>query len=179
MPPPTPRRLGRQPWPPPLRIGLLPLVQRAAAGGQILPAPEQGRAVRHAHEGNRRSARRSARPTCWSPCSTTCCNWTSWVLPRGEARHLISGGAIELGGVLPVNPHGGQLGEACIYGMNGIAEAVRQIRGTAVNQISGAGSAGHGRHRGRAQTKENEVAVGDIVPVPRGAVRGDSRIGVP
>ena len=60
--------------------------------------------------------------------------------PRGEARHFISGGAIELDGVLPLNPHGGQLGEAYIHGMNGIAEAVRQIRGTSVNQVRGDGS---------------------------------------
>ncbi len=55
--------------------------------------------------------------------------------PRGEARHFISDGAIELGGQLPINTHGGQLGEAYIHGMNGIAEAVRQVRGTAVNQV--------------------------------------------
>jgi len=59
--------------------------------------------------------------------------------PRGEARHFIGGGTIELGGALPVNPHGGQLGEAYIHGMNGISEAVRQIRGTSVNQVSGDG----------------------------------------
>jgi acetyl-CoA acetyltransferase len=59
--------------------------------------------------------------------------------PRGEARHFISGGAIELDGKLPVNPHGGQLGEAYIHGMNGIAEAVRQVRGSSVNQVSGDG----------------------------------------
>ena len=41
------------------------------------------------------------------------------------------------GGSLPLNPHGGQLGEAYIHGMNGIAEAVRQVRGTAVNQVAG------------------------------------------
>jgi acetyl-CoA acetyltransferase len=44
-----------------------------------------------------------------------------------------------LGGRLPVNPHGGQLGEAYIHGMNGIAEAVRQVRGTSVNQVGGDG----------------------------------------
>ena len=55
----------------------------------------------------------------------------------GEAKDFIAGGAIELGGALPINPHGGQLGEAYIHGMNGIAEAVRQLRGTAVNQIAG------------------------------------------
>ena len=59
--------------------------------------------------------------------------------PRGEARHFITGGAIELGGQLPVNPHGGQLGEAYIHGMNGIAEGVRQVRGTSVNQVGGDG----------------------------------------
>lgn len=58
---------------------------------------------------------------------------------RGEARHFIADGAIEIGGRLPVNTHGGQLGEAYIHGMNGIAEAVRQVRGTSVNQVPGDG----------------------------------------
>ncbi|MDQ1009767.1 acetyl-CoA acetyltransferase [Streptomyces sp. V4I23] len=39
---------------------------------------------------------------------------------------------------LPLNTHGGQLGEAYLHGMNGIAEAVRQVRGTSVNQVPGA-----------------------------------------
>ena len=56
---------------------------------------------------------------------------------RGEAKDFIADGAIELGGALPVNTHGGQLGEAYLHGMNGIAEAVRQIRGTSVNQVQG------------------------------------------
>ena len=54
---------------------------------------------------------------------------------RGEAKDFLADGGIELGGHLPVNPNGGQLGEAYIHGMNGIAEAVRQIRGTSVNQV--------------------------------------------
>ncbi|MFI5780059.1 lipid-transfer protein [Nocardia sp. NPDC051570] len=56
---------------------------------------------------------------------------------RGEAKDFIADGAIELGGRLPLNTHGGQLGEAYIHGMNGIAEAVRQIRGSSVNQVEG------------------------------------------
>jgi acetyl-CoA acetyltransferase len=54
---------------------------------------------------------------------------------RGEAAAFIADGNIEVGGRLPINTHGGQLGEAYIHGMNGIAEAVRQVRGTSVNQV--------------------------------------------
>src|SRR3954469_5510153 len=54
---------------------------------------------------------------------------------RGEAKDFITDGAIELGGRLPLNTHGGQLGEAYLHGMNGIAEAVRQLRGSSVNQV--------------------------------------------
>lgn len=55
---------------------------------------------------------------------------------RGEAKDFVKDGAIEIGGRLPVNTHGGQIGEAYIHGMNGIAEGVRQIRGTAANQLA-------------------------------------------
>jgi acetyl-CoA acetyltransferase len=58
---------------------------------------------------------------------------------RGQARHFIAQEGIEIGGRLPVNTNGGQLGEAYIHGMNGIAEAVRQVRGTSVNQVAGPG----------------------------------------
>jgi acetyl-CoA acetyltransferase len=51
----------------------------------------------------------------------------------GEAKDFVKDGRIELGGELPINTHGGQLGEAYIHGMNGIAEGVRQVRGTTVN----------------------------------------------
>jgi acetyl-CoA acetyltransferase len=54
---------------------------------------------------------------------------------RGEAKDFIRDGHIEFGGRLPVNTHGGQLGEAYIHGLNGVAEGVRQVRGTAVNQV--------------------------------------------
>jgi acetyl-CoA acetyltransferase len=54
---------------------------------------------------------------------------------KGEAKDFIRDGRIELGGALPINTHGGQLGEAYIHGMNGVAEGVRQVRGTAANQV--------------------------------------------
>jgi acetyl-CoA acetyltransferase len=57
---------------------------------------------------------------------------------RGEAKDFIADGAIELGGRLPINTHGGQLGEAYLHGMNGVAEGVRQVRGTSVNQVPNA-----------------------------------------
>ena len=56
----------------------------------------------------------------------------------GEAKDFIADGGIEIGGRLPVNTHGGQLGEAYLHGMNGIAEGVRQVRGTSVNQVDDA-----------------------------------------
>ncbi len=56
---------------------------------------------------------------------------------RGEAKDFMADGNIEIGGRLPINTNGGQLGEAYIHGMNGIAEAVRLVRGTSVNQVEG------------------------------------------
>jgi len=56
--------------------------------------------------------------------------------PLGEAAGFVADGNLDPGGRLPVNTHGGQLGEAYIHGVNGIAEGVRQIRGSAVNQVN-------------------------------------------
>ena len=56
---------------------------------------------------------------------------------RGEGKDFVRSGQHARGGSLPINPNGGQLGEAYVHGMNGIAEAVRQLRGTAVNQLDG------------------------------------------
>lgn len=53
---------------------------------------------------------------------------------RGEAKDFIRDGNIEIGGTLPVNTHGGQLGEAYLHGTNGVAEGVRLIRGTSTSQ---------------------------------------------
>ena len=44
--------------------------------------------------------------------------WCGW----GEAKDFVADGNIEIGGSLPINTHGGQLGEAYLHGINGIAE---------------------------------------------------------
>lgn len=54
---------------------------------------------------------------------------------RGEAKDFATVENLSIGGKLPINTNGGLLGEAYIHGMNGITEAVRQIRGTACNQV--------------------------------------------
>lgn len=54
---------------------------------------------------------------------------------RGEAKDFATVENLSLGGILPINTNGGLLGEAYIHGMNGITEAVRQVRGTASNQV--------------------------------------------
>jgi acetyl-CoA acetyltransferase len=56
---------------------------------------------------------------------------------RGEAKDFASIENLSIGGRLPINTSGGLLGEAYIHGMNGITEAVRQIRGTSCNQVDG------------------------------------------
>ena len=58
--------------------------------------------------------------------------------PKGEVKDFVSSGAIARGGSLPVNTNGSLIGEAYLHGMNLITEAVRQVRGTAVNQVGGA-----------------------------------------
>lgn len=55
--------------------------------------------------------------------------------PEGEAAKFVADGQIGRGGSLPVNTNGGLLGEGYVHGFNGIAEGVRQLRGSSVNQI--------------------------------------------
>ncbi|HEX4492924.1 MAG TPA: lipid-transfer protein [Acidimicrobiia bacterium] len=58
---------------------------------------------------------------------------------RGESGPFVERGATRWpGGALPVNTHGGSNGEAFIHGVNHLPEAVRQLRGTACNQVDGA-----------------------------------------
>ena len=52
----------------------------------------------------------------------------------GEAKDFVQNGALEIGGRLPTNTHGGQLSEAYIHGINGVNEGVRLVRGTSCNQ---------------------------------------------
>jgi acetyl-CoA acetyltransferase len=54
----------------------------------------------------------------------------------GEARDFIAEGNIDIDGKLPVNTNGGHVGEAYIHGVNLVLEAVRQVRGTAANQVT-------------------------------------------
>jgi acetyl-CoA acetyltransferase len=55
---------------------------------------------------------------------------------EGEAKDFIADGNIDIDGKLPVNTNGGLLGEAYIHGVNLVHETVRQVRGTAVNQVA-------------------------------------------
>ena len=56
----------------------------------------------------------------------------------GEAKDFIADGSLALDGSLPTNTNGGLIGEGYIHGLNLVLEAVRQLRGTAVNQVADA-----------------------------------------
>ena len=57
----------------------------------------------------------------------------------GEGGPFIESGATRWpDGALPVNTHGGSNGEAFVHGVNHLPEAVRQLRGTACNQVADA-----------------------------------------
>jgi acetyl-CoA acetyltransferase len=59
-------------------------------------------------------------------------------VPDGQAWRYVTETGTGPGSPLPVNTHGGHLSEAYLHGMNGVLEAVRQLRGTAANQVAGA-----------------------------------------
>lgn len=59
-------------------------------------------------------------------------------VPDGQAWRYVTEQGTGPGSPLPVNTHGGHLSEAYLHGMNGVLEAVRQLRGTAVNQVTDA-----------------------------------------
>jgi acetyl-CoA acetyltransferase len=53
-----------------------------------------------------------------------------------EVGRLAATGQLGVGGRLPCNTAGGLLSEGHLSGMNHVAEAVRQIRGTSHNQVA-------------------------------------------
>jgi acetyl-CoA acetyltransferase len=53
---------------------------------------------------------------------------------KGEAKDFVADGALEMGGRLPNNTHGGLLSEGYIHGVNNIVEGARLIRGSSCNQ---------------------------------------------
>jgi acetyl-CoA acetyltransferase len=53
-----------------------------------------------------------------------------------EVGPLAASGQLTLGGKLPCNTAGGLLSEGHLSGMNHVAEAVRQVRGTSCNQVT-------------------------------------------
>lgn len=58
---------------------------------------------------------------------------------KGEAASLVADGVTAFGGRLPVNTHGGFLSEGYVHGLNHVAEAVGQLRGTCgTRQVPGA-----------------------------------------
>lgn len=57
---------------------------------------------------------------------------------KGEGGSFVEDGRIEIDGDLPVNTHGGHLGEAYIHGFTHILEGVKQMRGTSTAQVQGA-----------------------------------------
>jgi acetyl-CoA acetyltransferase len=61
------------------------------------------------------------------------------ICERGDGVKFIEGGdRIRKDGELPINTSGGSIGEGNIHGMNHIAEAVRQLRGTSTAQVKDA-----------------------------------------
>ena len=59
----------------------------------------------------------------------------------GEAKEFVQDRHLGPTGQLPCNTNGGLIGEGYIHGLNLTTEAVRQLRGTAMNQIDEARTA--------------------------------------
>lgn len=57
---------------------------------------------------------------------------------KGEGGKFVRDGAIERGGLLPINTSGGLLSETGMPGMQLVIEGVRQLRATSTAQVSGA-----------------------------------------
>jgi acetyl-CoA acetyltransferase len=59
-------------------------------------------------------------------------------VPDGRGWRYVTETGLGPDSPLPVNTHGGHLSEGYLHGMNGLTEAVRQLRGTAASQVAGA-----------------------------------------
>jgi len=53
----------------------------------------------------------------------------------GESKDYVKDGHLELDGSSPLSPNGGHIGEGYIHGLNLMTEGIRQVRGTAANQV--------------------------------------------
>ena len=71
-------------------------------------------------------------------------------VPDGQAWRYVVDQGTGPDSPLPVNTHGGHLSEAYLHGMNGVLEGVRQLRGTARNQVTDAAVALVGAPAGSA-----------------------------
>jgi acetyl-CoA acetyltransferase len=61
---------------------------------------------------------------------------TYGVTLKGQGWRYVQEQGMALDSRLPINTHGGHLSEGYLHGMNHFTEAVRQLRGTAANQVS-------------------------------------------
>ena len=118
------------------------------------------------------------RPTSTSPRSTrTSARWCSWCSRRTASaarvrRSPSSPTATSTSTArCPTNTHGGLLGEAYIHGINSIQEGVRQVRGTAVNQVAGRGALPGELAQQRAGARAPVAAVSRGVPAAPGGCR--------
>jgi acetyl-CoA acetyltransferase len=68
---------------------------------------------------------------------------------KGEGGACAAGGRLDFdAGVLPTNTHGGMLSHAYVLGISHVVEVVRQLRGTASNQVRGAEIGVYGGYTG-------------------------------
>ena len=76
---------------------------------------------------------------------------------KGQAADFVKDGALMQDGALPFNTSGGLLSETGMPGMQLIHEGVRQMRGTSVNQVKGAGNVVISNQGGVMQTHSTLV----------------------
>lgn len=68
---------------------------------------------------------------------------------KGEGGAFVASGALDFdGGALPTNTHGGMLSHAYVLGISHVVELVRQLRGTAPNQVPSAEIGVYGGYTG-------------------------------